>query len=92
MDIAGRFSTPNLSGEIPHYHPDVPPKVIIGEPCIENPCSYDAVQNVPQHTKAQCKIDQTRKWTTVGCDGLPYILGSRIIELTEVPDLPSNYK
>ena len=60
MDIAGRFSIPNLNEEIPHYHPDVPPKVIIGEPCIENPCSYDAVQNVLQHNKAQFKIDGTR--------------------------------
>ena len=55
VDIAGSLSIPNLNEEILYHHPDVPPKVTIGKPCSENPCSYDAVQNILQHIKDHCK-------------------------------------
>ncbi|XP_060557718.1 uncharacterized protein LOC132718104 isoform X2 [Ruditapes philippinarum] len=50
------------------------------EPTMVNPCSYDSVTNVLKHVKDQVGVGEKRQWSCVGCDGLPYILGSRIID------------
>ncbi|XP_069103763.1 uncharacterized protein [Argopecten irradians] len=60
-------------------HPESPPTVSMGNPCMVNPCSYEAVETVLSHiAKETCSGN--RKWTMVGCDGSPYILGSRLVE------------
>nr|XP_022289927.1 uncharacterized protein LOC111101643 isoform X2 [Crassostrea virginica] len=65
---------------IPSHHEKEPRRVISGEPVFENPCSYEAVEKVLDHLLEEAGVGSTRQWTTVGCDGLPYILASRIIE------------
>lgn len=45
---------------------------------MENPCSYKSVRTIlDQIQKGTC---ESRKWTIAGCDGSPYVLGSRLIE------------
>ncbi|XP_053374886.1 uncharacterized protein LOC123530450 [Mercenaria mercenaria] len=61
-------------------HPDEKPHVKVGEPALFNPCSYDSVKKVLKHVQDQCHVGDNRTWTCVGCDGLPYVLGSRLIE------------
>ncbi|XP_061166699.1 uncharacterized protein LOC133175604 [Saccostrea echinata] len=61
-------------------HKPGPSKVIAGEPIFENPCSYEAVEKVLDHLMEEAKVGDARRWTAVGCDGLPYILASRLIE------------
>ncbi|XP_062608370.1 uncharacterized protein LOC134270197 [Saccostrea cucullata] len=65
---------------IPSCHEAGPSKVIAGEPIFENPCSYEAVEKVLDHLLEEAEVGTTRHWTAVGCDGLPYVLASRIIE------------
>ena len=61
-------------------HCDQIPKVMMGEPDFVNPCSYQAVEQVLHHI--QSNTCGRREWTIVGCDGLPFVLGSRIISKT----------
>ena len=63
-----------------HNHPDNPPTVVIGEPVMVNPCSYDSVKHVLQSLLNSIVTNTDRKWTIIGCDGLPYILASRLID------------
>ncbi|XP_062603684.1 uncharacterized protein LOC134265484 [Saccostrea cucullata] len=58
--------------------------VTMGEPCFENPCSYEAVEKVLQHILEEADVGARREWTVIGCDGLPFTLASRIIENTFV--------
>lgn len=60
-------------------HPAEPPTVVIGEPCFENPCSYDAIDEVFSHI-SDLTMCGDRKWTILGCDALPFTLGSRLID------------
>lgn len=53
---------------------------MIGEPLMVNPCSYEAVGEVFANVLDVCCVK--RKWTIAGCDGSPYILGSRLIDST----------
>lgn len=55
-------------------------KLIVGEPIFENPCSYDAVEKVLDHFLEEVGVGTSRQWAAIGCDGLPYVLASRIIE------------
>ena len=50
--------------------------VTVLDPIDINPCSYDSVSKVMSH------IDENsdRAWNIIGCDGLPYLLCSRLIE------------
>ncbi|XP_062592407.1 uncharacterized protein LOC134253831 [Saccostrea cucullata] len=61
------------------HHPQEPPSVVMGEPCFQNPCSYDAIDEVFSHI-SDLTMAGDRKWTILGCDALPYTLGSRLIE------------
>ena len=68
---------------IEHNHPDNPPDVKLGEPVLTNPCSYDSVNEVLNSLLNSTVNNTDRKWTILGCDGLPYILASRLIEKDE---------
>ena len=48
------------------------------DPIDRNPCSYKSVGEVLK----QIHTDSGREWVVVGCDGLPYILGTRLIDNT----------
>ena len=52
----------------------------VGEPCLVNPCSQEAVYDVMSHIQKLCSIGsaEERKWTTLISDGIPYILTSDI--------------
>ena len=67
---------------VPHHHADQPTKTTMGDPIFVNPCSYASVEKVLRSIQTTCS-DNNRKWTVAGCDGLPYALGSRIIERTD---------
>lgn len=56
-----------------------PAEVIVGEPIMVNPCSYQSVEIVLDNLVHQL-IKDGREWCIVGCDGLPYILASKIIQ------------
>ena len=64
---------------VPENAPVTATEVRTAPPIFLNPCSYRAVNDVMQtiHTE-NCKGG--RKWSGIGCDGLPYILGARLIE------------
>ena len=68
---------------IEHNHPDHPPDVKHGEPVLTNPCSYDSVNEVLNSLLNSTVNNTDRKWTILECDGLPYILASRLIEKDE---------
>lgn len=55
-------------------------EVMMGDPCFENPCSYESVQKVFDHILTLTDVGEQREWTCVGCDGLPYTLGSCLQE------------
>ena len=63
-----------------HNHPQEPPKVTVGEPSFQNPCSYDSVNSVLIHLLRLTSVGNDRKWTDIGCDGLPYLLASRLLD------------
>ena len=48
---------------IKHNHPNEPPKVIIGEPVMVNPCSYDSVRQVLNTLLNTITNNSDRKWT-----------------------------
>ena len=50
---------------------------------MQNPCSYDAVKNILTLLLNECQVPDNRKWTSIGCDGLPHILASRKIDDNE---------
>ncbi|KAK3098397.1 hypothetical protein FSP39_019148 [Pinctada imbricata] len=56
------------------------PKVSLGEPLPMNPCSYESVEDVLSIIFEKMSSGSDRKWTILGCDGLPYNLGMRIID------------
>ena len=61
-------------------HPKKKPQIHVGEPCMVNPCSQEAVYDVMSHIQKLCSIgsEEERKWTTLISDGVPYILTSDI--------------
>ena len=70
----------DLYNYLNHSHPDNPPKVTLGEPCLCNPCSYEKVNDVLNDLLRNTEVGIERKCTVIGCDGLPYILASRLID------------
>ena len=46
------------------------------DPIMVNPCSYASLVTVLDNIITKCY----REWIVIGCDGLPYILCSRIID------------
>ena len=61
-------------------HPKEKPRMHVGEPCMVNPCSQEAVYDVMSHIQKLCSVgsEEERKWTTLISDGVPYILASDI--------------
>ena len=55
----------------------------MGEPCLCYPCSYEKVNNVLHELLQSTNVGNERKWTSIRCDGLPYILGARLIDKDE---------
>ena len=80
IDVPKDKTNTDLYSHLGHFHPDTPPTVTLGEPCLCNPCSYEKVQGVLQELLTNLHVGNDRKWTAIGCDGLPYILSSRLIE------------
>ena len=69
------------------HHPKEPPLAIIGEPIILNPNSYERVTQVLDHMSSVSGLTCTpprRKWISIGCDGLPYLLAAKVIDRTFV--------
>lgn len=56
----------------PPYHPDTPPTITVGEPCMVK--EVRKLQHVQEHTLT-C---EGRKWTIVWCDAIPYLLGCQL--------------
>ena len=68
-------------------HPQDPPRAVIGEPVIANPNSYERVTQVLDHVSSVSGLTHnpsTRKWISVGCDGLPYLLAAKVLDRTFV--------
>lgn len=63
-------------------HHDEPPEIIVGNPISRNPCSYDAVKDVLKQIKNDVGISNYRSWSITGCDGLPYVIASRVVKET----------
>jgi hypothetical protein len=62
---------------IAHHHQGKP-TIVMGNPVAINPCSYDSVKEVLTNIKGST-TGGSRSWTTVGCDGLPYRIATRVI-------------
>ena len=68
-----------LDDSVVSCHPQQPPKISMAEPVMVNPCSYAAVREVMTDISTTSNQDG-RKWNVIGCDGLPYVLASRLID------------
>ena len=53
--------------------------MVNGDPVMRNPCSYRAVRDIFQNRTGRLLSDN-RNWRILGCDCLPYVLGSRLID------------
>ena len=51
--------------------------IAMAEPIMVNPNSYERVKEVLEHIK-KLVIGPSRKWTVVGSDGVPYVLGQKL--------------
>ncbi|CAG2208867.1 unnamed protein product [Mytilus edulis] len=55
-----------------------PSSLVLGDPIMKNPCSYTSVKHVlTRIIETTCG---SRQWLIAGCDGSPYILGSRLMD------------
>jgi hypothetical protein len=69
-------------------HHNGPPTIVIGNPIPKNPCSYESVKEVLINIKNDVGVPEKRSWSLVGCDGLPYLIASKVIrENPELQDL-----
>lgn len=59
---------------VDHYHGGKP-TVIVGNPVAKNSCSFESVKDVLKTIKSET-TGEVRRWTIVGCDGLPYLIGN----------------
>ena len=60
-------------------HPKEPPKIVIGEPCIVNPNSIEAVCCVMEHVQDVTHLNdehRERKWTFLHSYCVPYVCTS----------------
>lgn len=68
----------NMHQHIPHFHPQPPPKVIVADPVMCNPNSFQTLLNVLRTIGSRCGIKRygtgNREWITVYMDGLPYYI------------------
>lgn len=63
---------------IPSFHVG-PPSVVVGNPISKHSCSYEALKAVLLDIKTATQVPDKRSWIVPGCDGLPYLLASRIL-------------
>ena len=78
--ITGNSTNINVSEACTIQHRHIgSTSVVIGGPIVLNPCSYRAVEEVLLQQKRQ-KCQGQRRWSIIECDGLPYVLGSHLIE------------
>ena len=54
--------------------------MIVGEPILLNPNSYNNVEIIIDQLKSNLNIPTYHEWTYVGCDGPRFCLASRICE------------
>ena len=54
--------------------------VMIGEPMLSNPNSYENIDKILSKLKANLKIGDESEWTLLGCDGPPFCIASHLIE------------
>ena len=73
-----------LYGDISRYHPENPPKIILGEIIGVNPNSYEIIKTVLENLQEQAGVGKEKGWTQVGFDGIPYRIASEIIEHTKL--------
>ena len=61
-------------------HPIMKPSMDVGEPCMVNLSSFEALLEVMDHVKKTCSFGsgKERKWTVLASDGVPYVLASEI--------------
>ena len=57
----------------------IPPTYCTGEPILINPNSFDRVEKVLTRVQSTAGVGETRIWTIVGCHGVLYVMGSKII-------------
>jgi hypothetical protein len=69
-----------LYNQFEHNHPMISPNLLLGEPSMNNPCSYASVSTILKDIKDRCSVGKDRGWTVVGSDSLLYVLGSRAVE------------
>ena len=69
-----------IFNNITHHVPSVGPQVMMGEPCLVNPNSYQTVCQVGKHIQTTAIGD--RKWTAIGCDGNPYLIMRKLQQTT----------
>ena len=55
-------------------------KLLIGEPILLIPNSYENIKKVLLELKSNLKIGTEREWTLLGCDGPPFCIANRLIE------------
>ena len=63
------------------YYPKEPPKIVIGQPCMLNPNSTEAVRYVLKHVQDMNHLNDEhhgRKWTFLHSDGVSYVYASDI--------------
>ena len=70
-----KLSRQEYYGRIPHNHrPPISP--IIADPIFKNPNSFESMIEIFRHIQ---KKNPTRKWVAVVMDGVPYVLGLKVI-------------
>ena len=69
--------------QLESQHPLIKPEMHVGEPCMVNPCTYEALMKIMDHLKRICSVDiassgDHQKWLLIQSDGVPYNLASGI--------------
>ena len=72
---------------VPSNHPDLPVKVVAGDPIFVNPNSSDALKEVLRRVGKASNVKrynprdpQAREWLNITMDGLPYLVCRGVIE------------
>ncbi|XP_062577048.1 uncharacterized protein LOC134238946 [Saccostrea cucullata] len=62
-----------------HNHKNTP-NIHMGNPISVNPCSFNAIKSILEKLKTELGVPERRKWSIIGCDGLPYLLCQRVLQ------------
>ena len=55
--------------------------ISMAEPIFVNPNSYDNITVIMNKLKEALSIGNERQWSFIGCDGPPYVIANRLIDL-----------